>query len=687
VGVLIGSGVRVLLVGTGEHASGSQLPALPSVSATVSDLAATVVECCGADSGQVHTTVNPADPLVLGRALTDVTKAEDVVLVCYVGHGLLDSEGELYLATRATDHLVEGLGFTALSYRTLRAELARTRARQVIVVLDCCFSGQASAVPFPAVLDGFATIRPPGSYVLASAAPEESALAPPGQRHTAFTGELIRLLREGDPAGPPELTLDHLYRCLDRALADQGRPRPRRYAVGRAGELVVAPNPAYQPPTRPSPPSATSDGVCPYRGLAAYDAADAEYFFGREAFTKHLVSRLDEQVPGAGILIVIGPSGSGKSSLLRAGLIPALENLGLPDTPGSRGWPRLLFTPGAHPLLTLAHRLAPLTGDPSDTLRVTLADDPAQLNPMVETVLARHRPNEHAADTRMIVVVDQFEEVFTACEDDQERRAFLDALSTAGVTRALVVLGLRADFYARCVVEPGLVEALQHSQIIVTPMNLDQLRAAIEQPAAKAGLQLETGLAERILHDLGATNTGEHSGGNSGLPFLSYALFETWRRRQGGLLTLAGYEATGGIWQAVSRSAEQSYKSLTEIERDTAQTMLLRMVHLGHDGAEDTRRRVRRADLPATPDAERVLSIFADARLISLDTDTVELAHEALIRAWPRLRDWIDTDRARFRKSDNPARTSTDAPRSSKRMATFEPMKPSPPVTSVRLPL
>ncbi|MGH3900249.1 MAG: caspase, EACC1-associated type [Pseudonocardiaceae bacterium] len=650
-GVLTGAGVRILLVGTGEHTAGSELADLPAVSATVTELATTVVQRCGAQPAQVRTLLDPASPLVFGRELTAAAaQAEDVLVVCYLGHGLLDAHGELYLATQATDHLRDGLGYTALPYAALREELTKSRARSVIVLLDCCFSGRATGSPYPADLDGFAATRSPGGYLLASAAPEELALAPVGERYTAFTGELIRLLHDGDPAGPRELTLDHLYRCLDRALPEQGRPRPRRYAAGRTGELVVAPNPAFQPPvlsrSRPREQApAGADAICPYRGLKAYDVADARYFFGREALTQRLVARLAEQLPGAGTLVVIGPSGSGKSSLLRAGLIPALD-AGLPNTPGSQAWPRLVFTPGAHPIAALASRLSPLAGDPADVLGVRLAADPAELSAVAGAVLSRHVRGENAPGSRLVLVVDQFEEIFTTCENNQERRAFLDALSTAAASTTLVVLGLRAGFYAHCAAEPQLVEALQHSQLIVTPMSTGELRAAIEKPATQAGLQLEHRLAERILHDLGTSDHTEHASGNGGLPLLSHALFETWQQRDGDLLTLAGYEATGGIWEAVTRSAEDRYATLTATEQETAQLVLLRLVHLGVGGTGDTPRRVRRADLPGTEAAARVLATFADARLITLGADTAEIVHEALLRAWPRLRRWIDTDRA-----------------------------------------
>ncbi len=357
------------------------------------------------------------------------------------------------------------------------------------------------------------------------------------------------------------------------------------------------------------------------------------------------MARLAEQLPGAGTLVVVGPSGSGKSSLLRAGLIPALD-AGLPTIPGSRAWPRVVFTPGAHPIATLASQLAHLAGDTADTLRARLDADPTELSLVADAVLSRHARGENATGRRLVLVVDQFEEVFTSCEDSQERRAFLDALSAAAASTALVVLGLRADFYAQCAAEPQLVEALQHSQLIVTPMSTNELRAAIEKPAAQAGLALEPGLVTLMLRDLRTSDNTEHTSGNGGLPFLSHALFATWQQRDGDLLTLAGYEATGGIWEAVTRTAEDRYATLTATEQDTAQLVLLRMVHLGEGGAEDTRRRVRLADLPAIETVARVLTTFADARLITLGADTVEIAHEALLRAWPRLRQWIDTDRA-----------------------------------------
>lgn len=649
--VLTGAGVRILLIGTGTHKPGSQLPDLPAVADTVTDLATTLIERAGARPDQIRTLVDPADRRVLAGEVADAAQAaEDVLLLCYVGHGLLGRNGELHLATRDTDHLTDGLGFKALSYAAVREELAHCWARSVIVLLDCCFSGRANGSPRHLDPDVFLSPQPRGGYLLTSAAPEEVALAPEGERYTAFTGELIRLLHNGDPAGPAGLTLDHIYRYLERMLPEQGRPRPHRQAADRAGELVLAPNPAYRPPlltlrstTDDVHPDA--DAVCPYRGLAAYHVEDARYFFGREQLTGQLVTRLAGQLPSTGLLVVVGPSGSGKSSLLRAGFIPALD-AGLPGVPGSRAWPRLVFTPGAHPLAALADRLAGPAGELADDLRTRLAADPAELAKVAHEVSRRHARVAEDAGRRLVLVADQFEEVFTTCEDAGERRAFIDALCTAAESAALVVLGLRADFYSQCAAEPRLVEALQHHQVIVTPMTNDELRAAIERPAEQASLLLEPGLVDLMLRDLRSSDGAEPATGNGGLPLLSHALLATWQQRDGAVLTLAGYEATGGIWSAVTLTAEGLYAGLTESERETARLLLLRMVRLGEGGAEDTRRRVRLTELATADAVTRVLTAFADARLVTIGTETAEIAHEALLRAWPRLRRWIDADRA-----------------------------------------
>jgi WD40 repeat protein len=663
-------GARALLVGVGSHVPGSSLPATPAVAGTVRDLAAVLVERGGLEPARLTTLLDPADPIAFGDALAAAAaEAEDILVVYFAGHGLVGLRGELYLSTRASKDSASGLPFRALPYSAVRDAVAGSRARSVVIILDCCFSGRADAIgPAGAgdVLDASA-VR--GSYVLASAARDETALAPAGQPHTAFTGQLIRLLREGDPAGPRMLTLDHVYRALSRLPRPDGQPRPRRLAGDRGGDVILAPNAAYQPAdgirrSRPAVGEAGEAGeaagaetVCPYRGLAPFDAEDARFFFGREELTAELVGRLADLAPGGGPVAVVGPSGAGKSSLLRAGLLPALRRgeLGLS---GSAGWPLLVITPGAHPMASLAARLGPLAGTPPGDIAAACTADPGQCAELVRQAAAAGAAN---TDQRLVLIVDQFEEVFTACQDEAERQSFIGLMCAlaapgGGHAAAIVVLGIRADFYGRCLTHAELVPVLRDRQLVVGPMTAGQLRAAIEDPAAEAGLALEPGLADLLIRDLRAGHlSGPAADGDpaGALPLLSHALLATWQQREGRLLTMAGYQLSGGIWQAVAQTAERIYTGLGPDAQQAARQVLLAMVRVVDD-AGATRRRAPLADLMSGRPAGQVAAVTAvldefarpSARLITLDQDTAELAHEALIHAWPRLESWIVTDRA-----------------------------------------
>jgi WD40 repeat protein/class 3 adenylate cyclase len=332
-----------------------------------------------------------------------------------------------------------------------------------------------------------------------------------------------------------------------------------------------------------------ADVPCPYKGLVPFDADDADVFFGREQLVEELVDRLDE----APFLAVVAPSGNGKSSLVRAGVVPALE----------RRTGRLhpaLFSPGEHPLAELA-----------------------------------------AAGDADLLVVDQFEEVFTLCRDEEERRTFIDALLGTAKRGLRVVVALRADFYGHCAAYPRLAAALEDRQALVGPMSEDELRRAIEGPAERAGLLLEPGLVEAILRDV----VGEPGA----LPLLSHSLLETWKRRSGRVLTLVGYLQSGGVQGAITKTAETVYReALSADQQALARNIFLRLTELGH-GTEDTRRRVAIAELVPRPeqqnDVDEVLRRLADARLVTIGEGTVEVAHEALIRHWPTLRAWLDEDR------------------------------------------
>ncbi|MGW7282368.1 nSTAND1 domain-containing NTPase, partial [Streptomyces sp. NPDC054844] len=352
--------------------------------------------------------------------------------------------------------------------------------------------------------------------------------------------------------------------------------------------------------------AADEDTPPPYRGLTRYEPDDAALFFGRD----RLVGRLTELTRRHRFTAVFGPSGSGKSSLLRAGLIPRLREPGTDaDAPEPPAAVRIL-TPGAHPLRTHADRLAPVPDTDADTW----------------------------------LIVDQFEELYTLCTDPAERNAFVDRLlaATAPDGSLRVVIAVRADFLGRCAEHPELTAALQDATLLVGPMRREELREAVVRPATAAGLLVERALTARLLDEV------EDAPG--GLPLMSHALLETWRHRTGRTLTESAYEAAGGLRGAVVRTAEEVYGELTGPQADLARRILLRLVAPG-DGTPDTRRPAEHAELGlGDPDGARaVLDRLVRARLLTFDDGTVELAHEALITAWPRLRGWIDAERDRLR--------------------------------------
>ena len=388
----------------------------------------------------------------------------------------------------------------------------------------------------------------------------------------------------------------------------------------------------------PTVPSHLPSDAPPYLGLRNFDEGDAARFFGRSAD----VSRLLDRLTATRFLVVLGASGSGKSSLVRAGLIPALRR-GL--LPGSDSWAIRVFRPGEKPLERLADALVDLDGHlVADRTLQQLERDEAALNDLV----ARAVEDGLDAD-RVLLVVDQFEEVFTLCSDTTRRQAFVAALTTAATTpggRMLIVATLRADFYPRLADHPLLSDLASSHQFLVTPMDEVGLGAAIEGPARTVGLTLEPGLTETILRDV-ARRPGA-------LPMLGQALLELWQRRSTTTLTLEGYRATGGVEGAIAQRAEAVHAELAADEQTVARRVLLRLTQPG-DGTDDTRRRVALAELVTRPEdqprVERVVDRLTAARLLTAgrsanDKPYVEVSHEALIRGWPRLQAWIDEDRS-----------------------------------------
>jgi WD40 repeat protein len=395
-----------------------------------------------------------------------------------------------------------------------------------------------------------------------------------------------------------------------------------------------------------------SDGLveeCPYPGLTAFTAEQARWYFGREVVAARLASRLADRLHVGGPLVVIGPSGAGKSSLLRAGLLPAISQRAVLPVLGSKDWPQLVFTPTSHPMAAAARQLIGLLGTEPGGVGTAAGS--------VDRLIGALRTKLDAPDgaARVVVVVDQFEELFTLCADDRERHEFLDLMTRIaevdldGRSLGAVVYGLRVDAYAHCVNYPQLRAALQDGQVVVGPMSQEELRQAILFPARDVGLDVEPGLVELLLRDLGAAD-GDAGGYEAGrLPLLAHALRATWQQRHGHTLTVQGYRVAGGVSDAVATTAEQVFTSLDDADQSTARALFLRLVKIG-DGTDNTRRAMVRDELlrdSADPDTvSAVLEALTRGRLLTQEKDTVEITHEALLQAWPRLRMWIDEDRA-----------------------------------------
>jgi WD40 repeat protein len=382
-------------------------------------------------------------------------------------------------------------------------------------------------------------------------------------------------------AGPRQVVLDH-----STAETIDGRLPPDVGLAALDPDLWALVAPGLAVPERAV--------ACPYRGLMAFGSQDSDLFFGREDVVASMLDRLLD----TGFLAVVGASGSGKSSLVRAGLVPAVR--------AARDGSVAMLTPGLDPVGELARSLE--------------------------------------AGTPALLVVDQFEELFTLCPDEARRARFVDDVLELGESSAVsIVVVLRADFYGHCANHPRLAAAVAEQQLLLGAMQTDELRRAIESPARAAGLRLEAGLVDSMLADV--------EGEPGALPLLSHALYETWAHREGRVLTFAGYRVAGGVRGAIAHTAEQVFTGCSPEEQTLMRELLLRLTELG-EGTEDTRRRVPLPELSGGESdaaASAVLEKLAVSRLLVVGDDSAEIAHEALIREWPRLRGWLTEDREGLR--------------------------------------
>lgn len=451
-------------------------------------------------------------------------------------------------------------------------------------------------------------------------------------------GELAQAMKEVDPANLQGIREDmDLYdRIRDKVsgltsiLKDMNTLTPDMHRDSDFSEIYAGIERRMAEALGPLKPET---GESPYMGLRYFDTSDADLFYGREALTRELLARVQKE----SFLAIVGASGSGKSSVARAGLVPAWKKENERDAVH-------ILTPTTRPLESLA---ASLTRESesvtaTSTLMDDLQKDSRSLRLYVRKMLSS------SGESNMLLVVDQFEETFTLCKDPTERKAFIENLLSladedAERAAARMVITLRADFYHHCAEYEVLRLALEKHQAYIGAMTPDELREAIIQPAEQNGWDFQPGLVDLILQDVGMEP--------GALPLLSHALLETWKRRQGRTLTLQGYHEAGGVKKAITQTAEGVYDRLSPDEQTIARGIFLRLTELG-EGVQDTRRRVKMDELSQAKEQEavaKVLKTLTDARLVTTEQDSAEVAHEALIREWGTLRKWLDEDRESLR--------------------------------------
>ena len=378
---------------------------------------------------------------------------------------------------------------------------------------------------------------------------------------------------------------------------------------------------------------------CPYQGLLDFKEEDQYFFFGRETFTQRLLTAVESH----SLVGVIGASGSGKSSVVFAGLIPQLRR--------QQGWLIAHFRPGEKPFHNLASILVPLLetamAKVDQLLQIkklanALEKQDLALEDVINSIVKENKNNKN---TRFLLIVDQFEELYTLCQNPTQRQAFLEQLlSATNQDNFQLVLTLRADFLGYALAFRPFADALNSGNVMLAPMNQEELHSVITQPAELLGVTLEPGLTERILADVG------NEPGN--LPLVEFALYRLWKEQENKQLTHQGYEKIGGVKQALAHHAQNIYEDLSSQEQTIAQHIFLQLVQLG-EGTEDTRRVVSQEDLFCNNYCDEeiitVVQKLVKARLIvtrrNQSEAVVDVSHEALIRHWQQLRTWLDASR------------------------------------------
>ncbi|WP_406430742.1 hypothetical protein OHB00_02520 [Streptomyces sp. NBC_00631] len=655
-GLLSDEATRVLLVGAAHYAS-EDWPDLEPVRRSTEALADLLRSRCGLDERRLHVLHDPAGAQELSDAVWAAADGAAALLLIFIGHATATMGGtylrDLQLGTNSlvAPTARQASRDEALPFSEACRVIESVGVRRVLTILDCCYSRSARH-PLQ---------QWPGEVsvgLLASADSDELALAENDDRYTRFTGVLIDILEKGIPGRGPSLTVADVAEALQARLHEP--PRAYELPNRELWQTPFADNAAWdagQHTSRFGSADTSAEPNPPWPDLFPYAKSQRRYFFGRDSALEELTAAV-RAADGTCPLLLTGPSGIGKTSLLRAGLLPSAESGDL--LPGSGAWPVVEVRPGTSPMKALHSALTRQTGGrndwPKDVPRT--ADEALAL---IRSLTAD--PHEEAGTDvpggaaspprRVLLIVDPLEEVLQQGVAEPDRDAFFRTLLAASrpdgtyPAAAVVVAGVRDDFRNAVREAFGAAPA---AEVALKPMTPKDLREVVEKSAQAAGVRVDPGLTSLVLRDTGATAGSLADPGV--LPLLSHALAASWMHTEGGWLTALSYEKVRGIRGAISKTADDAFGVLSETERREARAILLSLVAVDRDRETYIRRRVPSEllvpDDPSGADARTALSALTRARLIVVDGGFSEISHESLFTAWPDLKRWIEGARGRL---------------------------------------
>ncbi|WNZ46127.1 caspase family protein [Leptolyngbya boryana CZ1] len=564
----------------------------------------------------------------LKEFLNDRATNQDAVIY-FAGHGFrvinsITDEAEGYLAV---SNSMRTSGRNAIAISDFNKLIARANFSSLVMLLDCCYAG--AVIDQKSLLKSTEdTILDKSNYCLIAAC-RDFEVSREGPEHGLFTDAVLRGL-SSDRAENGVITSSSLLGFVEKELA---KVEQEAIYAGRGQSIPII---SYRSTAR----APTINETCPYQGLKSFDRETAKFFFGRDRIIRTLLQRLEQSA----FIPVIGASGSGKSSVVRAGLIPKLEE---------SGWHILdIIEPGIDPISKLKNTLEKFFRDHEQIL--TFRD----LYPRIDADGLRLVLENLPVRGKALLVIDQFEEVFTLCSNENDRRKFIEWLTqvTEQPSRLHIVTTMRADFLEPCLSYRSLAQLIQDWKVLALPMDEQELQAAIVEPAERQGYQLGEGLLDLILEDIRQEKNC--------LPLLQFALTELWEHRdqQSHTLTLAHYRQMGRVTGALDRHANQVYESLGELEKEWVKRTCLRLIRTGQEEKDTRQRQPKQQLLELAPDRQTqtiinsVLSRLVDGRLFVTEEEGgeawVDLAHEALMEKWDYFRDWRKEDRELRRLRD-----------------------------------